>query len=97
MQVFSPCLALLLLLGASFGVWRVWEVRHKPADTADDRQMAASLLPLQNPTLISGEHGYWPDIQEVSVSKNDAKKKEAEKSRYSEDVRSPDFAIKSIL
>ena len=62
----KPCLALLLLLAASFGVWRIWDVRHKPADTADDRQMAASLLPLQNPTLISGEHGYWPDKEETS-------------------------------
>ena len=62
----KPCLALLLLLAASFGVWRIWDVRHKPIDTADDRQMAASLLPLQNSTLISGEHGYWPDKEETS-------------------------------
>ena len=59
----KPCLALLLLLAASFGVWRIWDVRHKPIDTADDRQMAASILPLQNPTLISGEHGYRRCLQ----------------------------------
>ena len=64
----KPCLAVPLLLAALFGVWRVWDVRHKPIDTADDGQMTASLLPLQNPTLISGEHGYWPDIQEVGSS-----------------------------
>ena len=88
------CLTALLLLVALFGVWRVWDVRYKSIDTVDDGQMTASLLPLQNPTLISGEHGYWPDIQEVSVSKNDAKKKETEKSRYSEDVRSPDSFLR---
>ena len=65
-KFLKPCLTVLLLLAASFGVWRIWEVRHKPADTADDGQMAASLLPLQNPTLISGEHGYWPDKEETS-------------------------------
>ena len=87
---FKLCLAVLLLLVVLLGIWRFWSAQHKPAD---DKQMAASLLPLQNPTLISGEHGYWPDIQEVSVSKNDAKKKETEKSRYSEDVRSPDSIL----
>ena len=62
----KPCLAVPLLLAALFGVWRVWDVRHKSIDTADDGQMTASLLPLQNPTLIPGEHGYWPDKEETS-------------------------------
>ena len=62
----KPCLAVPLLLAALFGVWRVWDVRHKSIDTADDRQMAAPLLPLQNPTLISGEHGYRSDKEEIS-------------------------------
>ena len=62
----KPCLAVPLLLAALFGVWRVWDVRHKSIDTADDGQTAASFLPLQNPTLISGEHGYWPDKEETS-------------------------------
>ena len=65
----KPCLAVPLLLAALLGVWRIWEVRHKPidtADTVDDGQMTASLLPLENPTLIPGEHGYWPDKEETS-------------------------------
>ena len=93
----KPCLALLLLLAASFGVWRIWDVRHKPIDTADDRQMAASLLPLQNSTLISGEHGYWPDKEETSepsvvTSKSPgAEVKRDEEPSHSEDTRSLDI------
>ena len=51
------CLAVLLLSAALLGIWRIWEVRHKPTDTADDGQMATSLLPLQNSTLISSDDG----------------------------------------
>ena len=65
-KFLTPCLAVLLLLAVLLGIWRIWDVRHKSIDTADDGQMAASLLPLQNPTLISGEHGYWPDKEETS-------------------------------
>ena len=60
---FKLCIAVLLLSAALLGIWRIWSAQHKPAD---DKQMAASLLPLQNPTLISGEHGYWPDKEETS-------------------------------
>ena len=92
-KFLKPCLALLLLLGASFGVWRVWEVRHKSMDTADDGLMAASLLPLQNPTLISGEHGYWPDKEEtsepfaVTSQSKGAEVIRGEKPPHSEDTR----------
>ena len=75
----KPCLAVPLLLAALFGVWRIWDVRHKSMDTADDGQMAAPLLPLQNPTLISGEHGYWSDEEETPelfVVISQSKKKE---------------------
>ena len=93
----KPCLAVPLLLAALFGVWRVWDVRHKSIDTADDGQMTASLLPLQNPTLISGEHGYWPDKEETSepsvvTSKSPgAEVKRDEEPSHSEDTRSLDI------
>ena len=63
----KACFVAFLLSAALFGVWRIWEVRHRPIDTADDGQMAASLLPLQKPTLISGEHGHLPDKEESSA------------------------------
>ena len=47
-KFLTPCLAVLLLLAVLLGIWRIWDVRHKSIDTADDGQMAASLLPLQN-------------------------------------------------
>ena len=87
------CLAVLLLSAALLGVWRIWEVQHKPADTADNGQMTASLLPLQNPTLIPGEHGYWPDKEETSepfavISKSKgAEVTRDEKPPHSEDTR----------
>ena len=93
----KPCLTVLLLLAASFGVWRIWEVRHKSIDTADDGQMAASLLPLQNSTLISGEHGYWPDKEETSepsvvTSKSPGTEvRRDEEPSHSEDTRSLDI------
>ena len=93
----KPCLAVPLLLAVLFGVWRVWDVRHKSIDTADDGQMTASLLPLQNPTLISGEHGYWPDKEEPSepsvvTSKSPgAEVKRDEEPSHSEDTRSLDI------
>ena len=89
----KPCLAFLLLLGASFGVWRIWDVWHKSIDTADDGQTAASLLPLQNPTLISRERGYLPDTEETSepfavISKSKgAEVTRDEKPPHSEDTR----------
>ncbi|MFC2594237.1 MAG: hypothetical protein ACFNW0_04115, partial [Fretibacterium sp.] len=91
------CLAVLLLSAALLGVWMVWEVRHKPADTADDGQMAASLLPLQKPTLISGEHGHLPDKEESSapfavISKSKgAEVTRDEKLSHPEDTRSLDI------
>ena len=93
----KPCLTALLLLVALLGVWRIWDVRHKSIDTADDGQMTASLLPLQNPTLISGEHGYWPDKEETSepsvvTSKSPgAEVKRDEEPSHSEDTRSLDI------
>ena len=98
----KPCLAVLLLLAALLGIWRIWDVRHKSidtvdtvdtVDTADDGQMTASLLPLQNPTLIPGEHGYWPDKEETSepsVVTSQSKGAEVtrdEKPPHSEDTR----------
>ena len=89
----KPCLAVLLLLAALLGIWRIWEVRHKPIDTAEDGQMAASLLPLQNPTLISRERGYLPDTEETSepfavISKSKgAEVTRDEKPPHSEDTR----------
>ena len=66
-QIFlKPCLAVLLLSAALFGIRQIWGAQHKPINTADDGQMAAPLLPLQNPTLISGEHGYRSDKEEIS-------------------------------
>ena len=71
--------------------------QYKPADTADDGQTAASFLPLQNPTLISGEHGYWPDKEEPSepsvvTSKSPgAEVKRDEEPSHSEDTRSLDI------
>ena len=65
-KFLTPCLAVLLLLAVLLGIWRIWDVRHKSIDTADDGQMTASLLPLQNPTLISGEPGYWTEKEESS-------------------------------
>ena len=90
----KPCLAVLLLLLVLLGIWRFWGAQHKPAD---DKQMAASLLPLQNPTLISGEHGYWPDKEETSepsvvTSKSPgAEVKRDEEPSHSEDTRSLDI------
>ena len=82
----KPCLTVLLLLAASFGVWRVWDVRHKSIDTADDGQMTASLLPLQNPTLISGEPGYWTEKEESSNPFAVTSKSKETEERWDEEI-----------
>ena len=92
----KPCFAVPLLLAALFEVWRIWDVRHKSMETADDGQMAAPLLPLQNPTLISGEHGYWSDEEETPelfVVISQSKKKEGEKPHHTKLPRSLYIAL----
>ena len=90
---FKLCLAVLLLLLVLLGIRQIWSAQHKPAD---DKQMAASFLPLQNPTLVSGEHGYWSDEEETPelfVVISQSKKKEGEKPHHTKVPRSLYIAL----
>ena len=80
------CLTVLLLLAALFEIWRIWGAQHKPIDTADNGQMTAPLLPLQNPTLISGEHGYRSNKEEISEPFAVTSKSKETEERWDEEI-----------
>ena len=65
------------------GIRQIWSAQHKPAD---DKQMAASFLPLQNPTLISGEHGYRSDKEEISEPFAVTSKSKETEERWDEEI-----------
>ena len=80
------CIVVLLLSAALFEIWRIWGAQHKPIDTADNGQMTAPLLPLQNPTLISGEHGYRSNKEEISEPFAVTSKSKETEERWDEEI-----------
>ena len=73
----------LLLLAALLGIRQIWSAQHKPAD---NKQMAASFLPLQNPTLISGEHDYRSDKEEIPEPFAVTSKSKKTEERWDEEI-----------
>ena len=65
---------------------RIWGAQHKTIDTADNGQMTAPLLPLQNPTLISGEHGYRSNKEEISEPFAVTSKSKETEERWDEEI-----------
>ena len=80
------CIVVLLLSAALFEIWRIWGAQHKPIDTADNGQMTAPLFPLQNPTLISGEHGYRSNKEEISEPFAVTSKSKETEERWDEEI-----------